>query len=55
MMENDDIIGKNIESLRRDRELLLDQIRSSQATIARSQQLLEKIDELLARVEPNKT
>jgi hypothetical protein len=55
-MDNDDgVIKKNIESLRRDRELLLEQIRRSQETIARSEQLLKRIDEVLARSEPHKT
>ena len=54
MTDSDNIIQKNADSLRRDRELLLDQIRSSEETIARSRQLLKQIDELLARVERNK-
>jgi hypothetical protein len=55
MANDDDLITKNIESLRRDRELLLEQIRRSQETINRSHELLKRIDDVLARVEPNKT
>jgi hypothetical protein len=55
MDNDDDVITKNIESLRRDRELLLEQIRRSRETIARSEELLKRIDEVLARSEPHKT
>lgn len=54
MADNDTFIEKNVESLRRDRELLLEQIRRSQETIARSQDLLKRIDELLAKAEPSR-
>ena len=55
MVDNDTLTDKNVESLRRDREMLLEQIRRSQETIARSQELLKRIDELLAKVEPRKS
>ena len=55
MVDNDTLTDKNVESLRRDREMLLEQIRRSQETIARSHELLKRIDELLAKVEPRKS
>ena len=55
MADQETLTEENIGSLRRDRELLLDQIRRSQETITRSQQLVKRIDELLAKVEQNKT
>jgi hypothetical protein len=41
-----------IAAIKRDRVALLDQIRQSQETIARSQALLRRIDEILARAGP---
>jgi hypothetical protein len=38
-----------IAAIRRDRTLLLEQIRQSQETIARSQELLRRVDAILAR------
>jgi hypothetical protein len=55
MAEQETLTEENIGSLRRDRELLLDQIRRSQETITRSQQLVKRIDELLAKVEQSRT
>jgi uncharacterized membrane protein YccC len=43
---------RQVETVRRDREALIQQIRQSQETIARSQALLARLDELLARLDP---
>ncbi len=40
---------EQIEALRRERNQLAEQIRSSQETIARSQELLKSMDEMLAK------
>ena len=40
---------EQIAAIRRDRELLLEQIRESQETIARSQALVKRIDDLLTK------
>jgi hypothetical protein len=40
-----------LETIRRERETLLLQIKDSQATIARSQELIRRLDELLAKAE----
>jgi hypothetical protein len=40
-----------IRALRRERDDLLDQIRRSQETIASSQQLIKRLDEVLAKAE----
>jgi hypothetical protein len=41
-----------LEAIRRERGVLLQQIKDSQATIARSQELIRRLDELLAKAEP---
>jgi hypothetical protein len=45
--QSQDLIG----ALRRERDDLLDQIRKSQETIASSQQLIKRLDEVLAKAE----
>jgi vacuolar-type H+-ATPase subunit I/STV1 len=40
---------EEIEAVRRNRERLAQQIRKSQETIARSQELLRRIDDMLAK------
>lgn len=50
-MRNDslELQKKDLDAIRRGRELLLQQIRESQETIVRSQELLRRIEELLAK------
>jgi hypothetical protein len=43
------VARENIESLRRERDQLAEQIRRSQETITRSQELLKRMDEMLAK------
>jgi adenine-specific DNA methylase len=51
VQQSQDLIG----ALRREREDLLEQIRKSQATIAASQQLIKRLDEVLAKAENPKS
>jgi hypothetical protein len=44
---------KHLDELRLEREQLIEQIRASQKTIERSQDLLKRIDELLAKAGHN--
>jgi hypothetical protein len=41
---------EQIAAIRRDRELLLEQIRESQETIERSKALVKRIDDLLTKI-----
>jgi ATP-dependent exoDNAse (exonuclease V) alpha subunit len=47
VQQSQDLIG----ALRRERDDLLDQIRKSQETIATSQRLVKRLDEILAEAE----
>jgi hypothetical protein len=52
MMDNLTPHREYLESLRRDREWILQQIQESQGTLARSRELLQRLDELLTRERP---
>ena len=43
---------RQVEAIRRDRESLVQQIRQSQETIARSKALIERIDAVSAKLDP---
>ena len=45
-----DPMKKQIEALRHDRALVVEQIRQSQETLTRSEQLLKRIDAVLSKV-----
>jgi hypothetical protein len=49
MSEDTDSAKWYAEALRRERDKLTEQIAKSQATIVRSQELLKKMDEMLAK------
>jgi hypothetical protein len=50
-MTDDSVTKVQLDTLRRERELLIAKIRESEETIARSQDLLRRIDAFIARAE----
>ena len=51
MRDDTQSFREHLDAMRRERGWLMQQIKESQATIARSQELIRRVDELLAKAE----